>query len=163
MPTLKNTGVKLFVVGIGTLDSAREFAKQLDLPAEIMFADEGALSYQAVKMVNSDFDEDGQRKGMRMLTGSTWESVKKRKGGRPVSFFGLFDLPMLATNDDLEAVKPGGGIYKPLMITGEKATEKSFVLGGILGFDGDGVIFKHKDKNVGTHANLQDLLDAVTG
>mmetsp|Transcript_31567 Transcript_31567/g.87026 ORF Transcript_31567/g.87026 Transcript_31567/m.87026 type:complete len:175 (+) Transcript_31567:428-952(+) len=158
LPELEKVGVKLVAVGIGTAESAREFAAQVGLPVELVFADEEATAYRAVKMVNTNFEEDGRKRGMRMLSGKTFESIQKRANGRPWSFFGLFDIPWTATNDDLERAKE---IYKPLMPPGEDAMDKSMVQGGVLAFDGRQQLFTHRDTSVGVHAELEQVLDAV--
>ena len=44
--------------GIGSGESAKEFAEQLGLPAEIVFGDEEAESYKNLRFVNSDFSEE---------------------------------------------------------------------------------------------------------
>ena len=50
LPALDATGVKLFAVGIGSQESALEFADRLEFPAELMLADtsEEADAYAAV-------------------------------------------------------------------------------------------------------------------
>mmetsp|Transcript_132759 Transcript_132759/g.297031 ORF Transcript_132759/g.297031 Transcript_132759/m.297031 type:complete len:181 (+) Transcript_132759:293-835(+) len=158
LPELQKVDAKLLVVGIGTAESAHEFAKQVGLPAEDLFADEEAMAYKAVRMVNSDFEEDGRQRGMRMLTEKTSEAVKGRANGRPLSFFGLFDIPFLFTNDDLEAAKE---IYKPLLPKGDNSLDKTLVQGGVFVFDGDQEVFRHRDTSVAVHADLGRVLQAV--
>lgn len=156
IPKLNEVGAKLFVVGIGSAESAKEFANQVGLDPATVFGDNEAAVYQALTMVNSDFSEDGGIRGQRMLTGGTVEAIKKR-GGRPVKLFGLIDLP-LYTNDDLEAAKD---IYKPLMPQGEKVLDKTLVQGGMFAFKGKQEVFQHKDASVGVHAELADVLAVI--
>lgn len=167
---------KLAVVGIGSLEAAQEFADALELPRELIYADEFALAYQAIGTKNADFSrplEDGPplvpeirrlrediRAGAFLLSEKTWEAVQRRKGGRKVSAFGV-DLPVLTTNDDLEAVKPGGGIYRPLQPEGERAVERSLVLGGALVFDGAKVLMAHMDGVAGAHVDLDWVRGAM--
>lgn len=158
LPELDKAGVKLIAVGIGSAESAREFAEQVGLPSDVVFADEDAEAYKTVKLVNTNFEEDGGKRGQRMLTERTFESIKKRANGRPWSFFGLFDIPFSATNDDLEKAKE---IYKPLMPTGDDAMDKTMIQGGALAFDGRRQLFKHRDTSVGAHAELDKVLAAV--
>mmetsp|Transcript_66061 Transcript_66061/g.213056 ORF Transcript_66061/g.213056 Transcript_66061/m.213056 type:complete len:175 (-) Transcript_66061:32-556(-) len=158
LPELEKAGVRLLVVGIGTAESAREFATEVGLPPEIVFGDEEAAAYKAVRLVNSDFEEDGRKRGMRMMTGKTFEAITSRANGRPVSFFGLFDIPFLATNDDLEQAKE---IYKPLVPQGENSLDKTLVQGGMLVFKGDEQVYQHRDTSVGVHAEIERVLAAV--
>jgi len=158
LPTLEKTDVKLLVVGIGTAESAKTWAEEIGLPPEIVFGDEEADAYKALKLVNSNFDEDGRKRGMRMLTERTTQSIKGRKNGRNVNLFGLIELPFLATNDDLEeAVK----IYKPLTPQGDGALDKTLVQGGVLAFEGDIQTFKHRDTSVAVHADPEKVFAAV--
>jgi len=148
----------LLLVGIGSGESAREFAEQVGLPSDSVFGDDSASSYQALRFVNSDFSEDGRQRGMRMITGKTTEAIKARSNGRPVSFFGLFDIPFLWTNDDLEAAKE---IYKPLMPKGEDSMDLSMVQGGALVFSGEEQLYRHRDTSVAVHATLEKVLAAL--
>ena len=158
LPEAEKSNIKLFVVGIGTSESAKEFAEQVGLPAEMVFGDDEAATYQAVQFVNSDFSEDGRKRGMRMMTEKTAEAVKGRANGRPVSFFGLFDVPGLYTNDDLEAAKE---IYKPLMPKGDNSLDKTLVQGGVLVFNGKQQVYKHRDTSVAVHADLAKVMAAA--
>mmetsp|Transcript_41309 Transcript_41309/g.76867 ORF Transcript_41309/g.76867 Transcript_41309/m.76867 type:complete len:175 (-) Transcript_41309:123-647(-) len=158
LPEAEKANVKLFVVGIGSGESAKEFAESVGLPADIVFGDEEAASYQAMNFVNSDFTEDGRKRGMRMMTEKTVEAVKSRANGRPLSFFGLFDIPFLYTNDDLETAKE---IYKPLMPKGDNAMDKTLVQGGMLVFNGQQQIYKHRDTSVAVHAELTKVMEAA--
>mmetsp|Transcript_41215 Transcript_41215/g.92978 ORF Transcript_41215/g.92978 Transcript_41215/m.92978 type:complete len:175 (-) Transcript_41215:56-580(-) len=155
LPQLESAGVKLLVVGIGSAESAAEFAKQVGLPPEIVFGDDEATAYQELRLVNSNFEEDGRKRGMRMLTEKTTEAIKSRANGRPLSFFGLFDIPFLFTNDDLETAKE---IYKPLVPQGDNSLDKSLVQGGFFVFNGQDQIFKHRDTSVGVHAELDRVM-----
>lgn len=158
LPELEKTGVKLVAIGIGTAESGREFASQVGLPSDMVFVDEQAAAYRALKLVNTNFDEDGRQRGMRMLTAKTFESIQNRANGRPWSFFGLFDIPWSATNDDLEKAKE---IYKPLMPTGDDAMDKTMIQGGTLAFKGPQQVFNHRDTSVGVHAEFEKVLGAL--
>lgn len=158
LPELEKAGTKLFVVGIGSGESAKEFAQQVELPSDIVFGDLDAGLYKALSCVNSDYSEEGGERGKRMLSGATFEAILKRGNGRPWSFFGLFDIPFSATNDDLEKAKD---IYKPLMPTGDDAMDKTLVQGGAFAFRGGEELFGHRDSNVGVHAELAPVLAAL--
>ena len=159
LPEAEKSNVKLFIVGIGSSESAKEFSEQIGLSPEIVFGDEEAASYQALTFVNSNFSEDGGMRGMRMMTEKTGQAVKSRANGRPVSFFGLFDVPGLFTNDDLETAKE---IYKPLMPEGDNSFDKTLVQGGMLVFNGPQQVYKHCDTSVGVHADLTKVMAVAT-
>eukprot|EP00439_Symbiodinium_sp_Y106_P044251 s4615_g5.t1 len=93
-----------------------------------------------------------------MMTEKTGQAVKSRANGRPVSFFGLFDVPGLFTNDDLETAKE---IYKPLMPQGDNSFDKTLVQGGVLVFNGQKQIYRHRDTSVGVHADLTKVMAAA--
>lgn len=158
MPALEAVGVKLLIVGVGSADSAKTFAEKIGLPTEVVFGDEKARAYQGLNLVNTDFEEDGRQRGMRMLTERTIKAVKGRANGRPLSFFGLFDIPFLYTNDDLETAKE---MYKPLLPQGDNQMDLSLVLGGAVVFRGDQQLFKHRDSSVGVHPELERVLLAL--
>lgn len=160
-PLDANGSAKLAVVGIGSLEAAQEFADALGLPREVVFADEGALTHKAVGTVNSDFEESALTRGKRMMTAETWRAVASRRGGRRVSMFGLFDLPAVATNNDLEAVKPGAGIYKEFSLEGDQAADRSLVLGGALVFNGAKLLMAHYDEVLGAHADMEWVIGAA--
>jgi len=160
-PLDANGSAKLAVVGIGSLEAAQEFADALGLPREVVFADEGALTHKAVGTVNSDFEESALTRGKRMMTAETWRAVASRRGGRRVSMFGLFDVPAVATNNDLEAVKPGAGIYKGFSLEGDQAADRSLVLGGALVFNGAKLLMAHYDEVLGAHADIEWVIGAA--
>lgn len=152
---------KLMVVGIGSVEAAREFADALELPREVVYADEGAVTHRAVGTVNSDFEESALTRGRRMVSMDTWRAVASRRGGRRVSAFGLFDVPALATNNDLEAVKPGAGIYKEFSLEGDQAADRSLVLGGAIVFSGAKLVMAHYDSVLGAHADMEWVAGAA--
>lgn len=159
LPKLEKAGARLVAIGIGSADSACEFASRVGLPAEFVFADGEASAYKAVDMINTNFAEDGAQRGARMLSESTFKAIQKRANGRPWSFFGLFDIPFSATNDDLEKAKE---IYKPLMPEGDDVMDKTMIQGGTLVFKGREQLFLHRDSSVGVHAELDKVLGAIS-
>ena len=55
------------------------------------------------------------------------------------------------------------GPYKPLMPTGPKAMERTFVQGGTFVFDGSTELFSHLDFSSGAHADLSEVVAVATG
>mmetsp|Transcript_14964 Transcript_14964/g.41088 ORF Transcript_14964/g.41088 Transcript_14964/m.41088 type:complete len:98 (-) Transcript_14964:131-424(-) len=95
---------------------------------------------------------------MRMFTWKTIEAIKNRANGHNLDFFGLFEIPFLASNDDLDTAKD---MYKPLMPTGGDATDLTMVQGGAFAFKGTQELYKHRDTSVGVHADLQKVVAAL--
>ena len=113
-----------------------------------MLADtsEETEAYAALGTRNSQRDENGKQifEGVEsMLSKKTSDAIKAR--GR----------------DDLNEItgslfKPGP--YKPLMPTGPKAMERTFVQGGTFVFDGSKELYGHYDFSSGDHADLDEVL-----
>lgn len=152
LPTLNKAGVKLIAVGIGSVESAREFAERAEFPLEMLFVDDSEETdvYRAIATRNTQRDEQGKMvfEGVEsMWSKKTNDAIQKR--GR----------------DDLNAVvgslfKPG--IYKPLMPRGPKAMERTFVQGATFVFDGSTTLFEHFDDASGDHADLDDVMAVAT-
>jgi len=143
---------KLFAVGIGSSESALKFAEAVEFPAELLLADdsEEADGYKAFGARNTGRDEKGKQifEGVEsMWSSKTNDGIKTR--GR----------------DDLNSVvgrpfKPGP--YLPLMPTGPKAMERTFVQGGTFVFDGSTELFAHYDFSSGDHADLAEVVRVAT-
>ncbi|CAK0834579.1 unnamed protein product, partial [Prorocentrum cordatum] len=142
-------GVKLVAVGIGTAESAREFAEQVGLNVEQVFADEDP------QMASTCISPSCLARAS-LSPGRSPSVVSKVRLARAT----ILCAPPAntATNDDLESVYK---IYKPLMPAGEDATDKTMVQGGTLAFDGRRQLFEHRDSSVGVHAELERVLSAV--
>lgn len=152
LPALDEADVKLFAVGIGTSESALKFAESVEFPPELLLADESmrADAYAAVGTRNTKRDEKDKQifEGVEsMWSKRTNDAIKSR--GR----------------DDLNSVvgqlfQPGP--YQPLMPTGPKAMERTFVQGGTFVFDGSTELFAHYDFSSGDHADLDEVIRVAT-
>lgn len=152
LPKLTKAGVKLFIVGIGSLESARTFAEQVGLPANVLLADESEETdaYAAIGTRNTRRDEEGKMvfEGIESMWSQKTNDGLKARG-----------------RDDLNAVVGGlfkPGIYKPLMPQGPKAMDRTFVQGATFIFDGSKEIFQHFDFSSGDHADLEEVVRVAT-
>lgn len=155
LPELDAAGVKLFVVGIGSVESARTFCEQLEFPLERMLVDDSdeTAVYQSVGTRNSQRDpQTGKQifEGVEsMWSDATWQAIDSR--GR----------------DDLNAItgKPfQPGPYKPLMPKGStmaRGVEKTLVQGGSFVFDGRSTLLEHFDESSGAHVSIEEILDTA--
>lgn len=153
LPALNEADVKLFAVGIGSAESALEFAEQLDFPPALLLADESeqADAYAAVGSRNTQRDE----RGKQIFEGI--ESMWSKQTNDALSARGKADLDGVVGN----LFQPGP--YKPLMPTGPKAMERTFVQGGTFVFDGSTELFSHLDFSSGAHADLSEVVAVATG
>jgi len=148
LPALTNAGVKLLVVGIGSLESAREFSDRTGLPAEMVLVDESKETgaYKSVGTRNSQRDNNGKQifEGISsMWSGATNDAIKER--GR----------------EDLNAITGSlfdPGIYKPMM---PKSIEATLVQGASFVFDGKDALLEHYDESSGAHVTIEELLEAA--
>jgi hypothetical protein len=148
LPALNENGVRLIVVGIGSVESGRTFSEQLGFPVENLFVDASQLqdAYQAVGTRNSQ--RDGANKQVFEGIGSMWSSKTT-------------DAIKARGRDDLNSVtgsffRPGP--YKPLM---PKSIEATLVQGGSFVFEGTQTLFEHYDESSGVHASIDDLVKAA--
>jgi len=152
LPPLEDAGVKLFAVGIGSLESARTFAERVEFPAELLLADESddAGAYASAGTRNSRRDESGKQifEGVESMWSDRTNTALKARG-----------------RDDLNSVVGSllnPGIYTPLMPSGPKAMERTFVQGGTFVFDGSAELFTHFDFSSGDHADLEEVVKVAT-
>jgi len=152
LPALSNENVRLFAVGIGSAESALKFAEAVDFPPELLLADESQETdaYAAIGMRNTKREESGKM---------VFEGVESMWSQRTNDGLKARD------RDDLNSIvgqlfKPG--IYQPLMPTGPKAMDRTFVQGGTLVFDGSTEIFAHYDFSSGDHADLDEVVKIAT-
>jgi len=152
LPALIDADVKLFAVGIGSTDSALKFAERLDFPADLLLADESeeADAYTAVGTRNTKRDE----RGKQMFEGV--ESMWSERTNEALKVRGRDDLNSIVGG----LFKPGP--YMPLMPTGNKAMERTFVQGGTFVFDGSVELFAHYDFSSGDHADLDEVVRVAT-
>lgn len=157
LPALNEADVKLITVGIGSSESAKTFAAQLDFPSDLLFADESddVEAHTAVGTRNTGRDENGKQ--VFEGVGSMWSSATN-------------DGLKARGRDDLNAVvgnlfKPGP--YLPLMPKGKglfdpKVVEKTMVQGGTFVYDGADELFAHYDASSGAHADLAEVVRVAT-
>lgn len=147
LPALQEKNIPLIVVGIGTVESGKIFAEQLDFPPELLFVDttETTTAYESIATRNSQRDPSTGKQVFEgiesMWSSSTTDAIKDR--GR----------------DDLSAItgklfQPGP--YKPLM---PSTTEAALVQGASFVFDGKTALLEHYDESSGAHIPIEDLLD----
>lgn len=133
-----NTNAKLFFVGIGSADAAKEFATQLDIDPSICFGDDGGAVGDVV----------GLEKGIKTM----WNpSVVKE----------------MMTRNDEEALKDLGNAYKNAIDNvgfqglAPKDTKDTLRQGGTFIFRGSEPIFEHFDLKVGDNADIEAILAAI--
>lgn len=155
LPRLDAAGVKLFVVGIGSAASAREFCDALEFPVERLLVDESDLSdaYRAAGTRNTQRDGENEKQIFEgvgsMWSGATNDAIRTR---------GKADL------DAITGLPWRKGPYKPLMPKGStvmRGVEKTLVQGGSFVFDGRTTLLEHYDESSGAHVELDALLDAA--
>ena len=157
IPALDGTDVKLFAIGIGSVDSAQTFAQKIEFPAELLYADESETveAHTAVGTRNTRRDENGKQifEGVESMWSKQTMSAIDARG-----------------RDDLSSItgslfKPGP--YVPLMPKGNglfdtSVIERTMVQGGSFVFDGSEQIFAHYDYSSGAHADLDELVRVAT-
>lgn len=150
LPALEANGVKLLVVGIGSLASGRDFCECTGLAESMLFVDESpeTRTYEAVGTRNSQ--RDATKNGGQVFegVGSMWSKATTaaiEERGR----------------DDLNAITGSlfnPGIYKPLM---PQSIEATLVQGASFVFDGKDALLEHYDESSGAHVPLEELLEAA--
>lgn len=143
LPVLDAKGVKLFAVGIGSLESARTFCQQTGFPLDLMLVDDSdeTDAYASVGTRNTRRDNNGklQFEGIQsMWSKDTTDAIKAR--GR----------------DDLNAILR---IYKPLQ---PSSIDKTLVQGGSFIFDGSKTLLAHYDQSSGAHLPIETLIQVAT-
>ena len=137
------------MVGIGSVESGRTFAEQIDFPKELLLVDttEQTEAYRSVATRNSQRDPDSGKQlfeGVEsMWSQSTNDAIKER---------GREDLNGITGN----LFQPGP--YKPLMPSNMEST---FVQGASFVFDGKKTVLEHYDDSSGAHVTIDKLLDAA--
>lgn len=133
-----NNNAKLFFVGIGSADAAKEFATQLDIDPSTCFGDEGGAVGDVL----------GLEKGIKTM----WNpSVVKE----------------MTTRNDEEALKDLGNAYKNAIDNvgfqglAPKDTKDTLRQGGTFIFQGSEPIFEHFDLKVGDNADIDAILAAI--
>lgn len=150
LPALEERGVRLLVVGIGSMESGREFSELTGLPVEMLFVDETDENdaYKSAGTRNSQRDAGRTNKQIFEGVGSMWSSATT-------------DAIEERGREDLNAITGGlfkPGIYKPLM---PKSIEATLIQGASFVFDGKDALLEHYDESSGAHVTLEDLLGAA--
>lgn len=154
LPALDAAGVKLLVVGVGSVESGATFAKQTAFSPERLFVDDSDTSdaYAAAGTRNTKRDAKGKAvfEGMgSMWSAATNDALEER---------GKEDLNGVIGN----LFNPGP--YKPLMpkaSTMQRSMEQTMVQGGSFVFDGNRVVKAHYDESSGAHLSIEALLAAA--
>ncbi|GAB5367469.1 hypothetical protein AAMO2058_001232800 [Amorphochlora amoebiformis] len=133
LPILKENGIKLIAVGIGTGERAKEFCAHIPFPEENLFADPENACYTAL----------GLKKGVATTF------------FRPETPFAILARANKdGAKDLLEATKR----WKPWI---PPKLDQGLQQGGTFVFKGDEQLFEHFDPSTGAHANLDDVLSAA--
>ena len=144
-PELDAAGVLLVVVGVGTPDSAKQFAEALPFPEENLFVDPERKAYSALSFHG---DLDGTEgiffdpkvvEGVRRLffTKITGEKIKER---------------------GTEGIKEAMKNYKPLM---PPKSIDSVQQGGTAVFHGSKMVYLRADEATADHAPKEEVMGAV--
>lgn len=149
LPALKEKNIPLLVVGIGSLESGRTFAEQIDFPVSNLFVDasEETDVYRSIATRNSQRDPQTGKQVFEGI-GSMWSdqttiALKDR---------GLEDLNYVTGN----IFQPGP--YKPLM---PRNIESTLVQGASFVFDGRRNMLRHYDWSSGGHVPIEELLESA--
>lgn len=149
LPALEGQDIPLLVVGIGSVESGRSFAAQLDFPLHNLLVDtsEETEAFRSIGTRNSQRDADT---GKQMFEGV--ESMWSQATTDGIEDRGKDDLKAITGN----IFNPGP--YKPLMPTNMEA---SFVQGASFVFEGKDSLLEHYDESSGAHVSIEELLDVV--
>jgi len=133
-----NKNNKLFFVGIGTADAAKEFATQLDIDPSLCFGDEGGAAGDALAL----------GKGFKTM----WNPAVVNE---------------MQTRNDKEALEDLGKAYKNAIDNvgfsglAPKDTKDTLRQGGTFIFKGSEPIFEHYDTKVGDNADIDAILASI--
>lgn len=133
-----NNNAKLFFVGIGSADAAKEFATQLDIDPSICFGDEGGAMGDAL----------GLEKGLKTM----WNPPAVNE--------------MMARNEKEELEELGNAYKNAVDNVGfsglaPKDAKDTLRQGGTFIFKGSEPIFEHFDSKVGDNADIDAILAAI--
>mmetsp|Transcript_19714 Transcript_19714/g.64098 ORF Transcript_19714/g.64098 Transcript_19714/m.64098 type:complete len:163 (+) Transcript_19714:223-711(+) len=141
-PKLDDAGVLLAVLGIGTSESAKEFAERVGLAADSLFADEERAVYKHFSL-HGDLDgTEGIFFDPKVVDGVKRLFFNKTTGER-------------IKERGTDGLKAAMQVYKPLMPKDSKDTVQQ---GGMLVMKGKEVLYFHKDEATFDHAPLDDVL-----
>ena len=126
LPALEGSRAKLLTVGIGTPERAREFCSHVGFPAEALYADPENAAYDALQLQKGVVDT--------FFTPDTLFAILRR-----LQADGAADL-VAATSR-----------WKPWPAQGGPGLQQ----GGAFVFEGDRLLFQHRDPSTGAHADLK--------
>jgi len=149
LPALEENGVKLLVVGIGSLESGQAFSERTGFPPDLLLVDESeeTEAYKSIGTRNSQRDPSTNKQifeGVEsMWSAATTDAIEAR---------GKDDLNAITGN----LFKPG--IYKPMM---PSTVEATLVQGASFLFKGKELLLEHYDESSGAHVTVEELLEAA--
>lgn len=133
IPKCAAADARVAVVSIGTLERARDFARENDFPIEYLYADEQSETYEALRL----------KKGLKatFLEKTTPESILRRwnKDG---------------ARDLLGVLRR----WKPWL---PPRPDQGYQQGGTFVFHGTKTVYASYDESTGAHAPVEDILAAV--
>lgn len=133
-----NNNAKLFFVGIGSADAAKEFATQLNIDPSMCFGDEGGAAGDALAL----------EKGLKTM----WNPAVVNE---------------MTTRNEKEALEDLGNAYKNAIDNigfqglAPKDTKDTLRQGGTFIFRGSEPIFEYYDSKVGDNADIDAILAAI--
>ena len=130
LPALDGSRAKLLTVGIGTPERAREFCSHVGFPAEALYADPENAAYDALQLQKGVVDT--------FFTPDTPFAILRR-----LQADGAADL-VAATSR-----------WKPWL---PPKADQGLQQGGAFVFEGERLLFQHRDPSTGAHADLNTLL-----
>jgi len=133
-----NSNAKLFFVGIGSAEAAKEFATQLDLDPSTCFGDEGGAMGDAL----------GLEKGLKTM----WNPAAVNE---------------MTSRNDKQQLEDLGNAYKNAVDNvgfknlAPKDTKDTLRQGGTFIFRGSKLIYEYYDSKVGDNADIDAILAAI--
>jgi len=125
--------LRLFLLSVGTLETARKFCDHVDFPRENLYADPENSAYTALNLV----------KGVQQtfFTIDTPLSILKR-----------------AQKDGAADLIAATSRWKPWL---PPLSDQGLQQGGAFVFEGESLLFSHYDPSTGAHADLDEMLRAA--
>lgn len=136
MDELKQTGVELVMVSIGTPENGKKLVEHLSVlnMADSLYVDPENSLYDSLKL----------NKGLK----ETFFSK-----GTPLSFFRRFSQRDGTKELSKVLQKWSGAVYLP------PRQDQAFNQGGTFVFDGDQTVFAHYDESTGAHSDIREVID----
>lgn len=138
LPAMKKSGGKLFLVGVGSGQAAREFAAELNVDAALCFGDEGGSVGDALGLAKGAKTMWNPKAVSAMMERNDQESLKALGEGYKAAADRI-GIPNLAPKEIKDTLRQGG----------------TFV------FKGDELLLEHYDEKIGMYASIDDIFGAV--